>query len=252
MFSTIRMGAACAAGITLVATAPSLAQSSQASAQIQFSYELIDLAPGDGIQAAITFTEQSQSFSQHASYGNMVADSTNAYGQTSLQLDSGSARTVTSPTEQTAAASMFAWVPPAHEFFAVNMYTMEFELTPWTGFRFTSTATVDADSQANHQAPLAHALVFGVLRRWGSEPVDRFFEEVETRDGARTQALNGYLSSGDARLNGTLDVVTEAGVDTPPGPVPEPSTWSMLLAGLGLVGRRLYQQQRQRSIRQNL
>lgn len=234
------IAAACAA---LLASTPVLAQSSSASVEIAgFSYELIDLDLTDSITPALSFTEQLLSSSFYADgSGVFDFDEIDSHGATAMTRPSGAASTSTHAGGSSAEASYASSAPfDFQQFFAQTFQGWEFTLTPATGVLFRSTASLDASHEGDGAYSAASARMAGYLSHFGGNALELsdFTDTVLVDQGQRRYALSGYLHSGQESLHGWVGIQTDATAYAI-SPAPEPSTWVMLLAGLGLVGRAL-------------
>lgn len=228
--------AACCAG--LFALPPAMAESASASASITgLSYQLIDLDLNDGIAPAISFVEylDSTSFVVEGTNGG-EQDVIDVYGSTSIVRPWGGAASTSSASGSSAEASLSDPVPDYHQSGAFINYRMLFTMTPFTRIEFSADATVGALRAGENVDGYGFARMDADL----DDPRGRqtYVEYVSTIEGPRSRSMWGYLESGEYATAGrwnTLTTATTYGQLT----VPEPSTYAMLLAGVGLVGWRM-------------
>lgn len=238
-----RVSLAAAACAGLFASAPVLAQSASASVDTSgFSYQLIDLDLNDQITPAISFTERIASTSHYDNGSGVVdVDAIETFGTTSITRAFGSAATRSTATSSSVQAGFELASPYFQLFSGQHFYGWDFEITPSTGILFRTTATLNAAHAGDGTRSLAKASMVGYLYHYGDESQEQsdFTDLVAIENGARSYTLSGYLHSGQESLRGAFGIGTEAtaafyGIS----PVPEPSTYAMLLAGLGLLGWR--------------
>lgn len=232
----------CAAALTAGA-GPALAQSASASVGTAgFSYQLIDLDPTDNIAPAISFNERLESTSWYDNGTGVVDyDQIQTFGTTSIARAFGAASTSSTATTSRAQAGFELASPYFQLFSSQHFHGWDFEITPSTGILFRANATLSATHAGDGTRSLARASMVGYLNHFGDESLEQsdFTDMVSIENGARAYTLSGYLHSGQESLRGAFGIGTEAtaafyGIS----PVPEPSTYAMLLAGLGLLGWR--------------
>lgn len=224
--------------LALTASAPAAAQNTaQASASLtQFSYSLVDLAPGDGIAPAITFGEHLTLLEAYVWQTENGAQTTLLDGGDQLHdgtLSASAQSGATFATVQNGEASSWAQAGldvSANGFANFGTY---YSLTPHTRLVFHWLAGVASTiGAANRGMGETH------VRATISQSIDGSY--TETADFLRSSA-----GMGDATRDMWLQVQT--GENAARGfysgtawsqsvaLVPEPQQWAMWLAGLGLA-----------------
>jgi hypothetical protein len=218
-----------------------------ASASIgNFSYQLIDLNPTDGIAPSIAFTSYSGTASSQgfSGFGNL-SDSRSTLGATSVVSSKGRADTLLAPASVSSVAKAFLPDESNRQFAAQALYSQQFTLSADTLVIFSADSRlhVDYDRQNNRNSPKARSAMFGELNIDGiaGQPdyVSDFGEGASIdRASSFNSRLIGALQSLHSTAYGTISLGTrvEAGWMPWVSAVPEPGTYAMLLAGLALVG----------------
>lgn len=237
-----------ALGALAALCAPAFAAFPQsASADIaQLRYELIDLNPNDGILPSISFTDSEYFLSVNlgpTQWDRVFADTP---GVLERSWAGTTLRTAVSDAGASASISMASAVAGAN-FYTNARLSQNFTLSPYTGVIWSvlTQLTGGAEDAYGYQ----QAAIEG---RWVDADGDTFDEQqtfssqlitgVWAMD-QRSETLSGYLYSDARQRNGSVDFAVSQALYTP-GPVPEPATWGMLAAGLGLLGMRLRGKQR--------
>lgn len=225
--------------LSLAAAAPAMAQdTAQASASLtQFSYALVDLAPGDGIAPSITF-------GQHLTLVQAYVWQTQDGALTTL-LDGGDLNVDGTLTASAQSGATFAtvWHDEATTWAEAGLgvsangygnFGTYYTLSPHTQLTFTWLGEVETDT-----GPANRGIADVYIRATLSQSIDGNY--VETSDSLRSSA-----GLGDAAQWLSLSVSTGAnegrgfysGVawSQSVALVPEPEQWAMWLAGLGLAG----------------
>lgn len=213
---------------------PAMAQSGGLTTRLsQFSYELVDLNPSDGISPAVEFVlNRHEQRSAYASDYVLVAeDVRNDIGATEVVGPSGNARSSLSAGTWFAEANT-QFGPSDHEFysaFSVTYWTIS--LTPWTALNLEvlaeNTATFAPELFLLAKASIQGNLYDSVGLWLGS--IDQYHV------GVGSAWLRGTVASGSTNATGNLYLAAESYAYTSPA-VPEPATCLMLLAGLGMIG----------------
>lgn len=229
-----RLSGCLLAAAALLSTPLASAASADGYAGIsEFSWTLVDLNPGDGIAPSIKFdVAGGAAWSQRLTVFPWLIDARDTFGATQVSAAEGNAASALSETGNMASAHA-----PAENgiFMAYAMHVASFELTPYTRIEFSATAKVDTTNPGTQTGGYA-LLEGGLVNAESAEPVSNFKLLLDSKDGSATQAWNPALSSGAETTIGYFRRDTMAYVNLVP--VPEPSTYAMLLAGLGLIGWR--------------
>lgn len=229
-------GCLVAAATVLAAPLAGAAAGQSSASMTGFTITLIDLNPDDGIAPAVTYkTDSMVSWSQRSNGPAAVVDWKAGASSTEVRQQSGWAQTTTDARSAVARAES---LDDTSQFLAWSTRTMNFELTPWTAIAFSGLAQVESTVRGSR-------LTDGTVAMWGNLyneavggedrfPLSSFEYELNSARRPGVQALVGLLQSGATTGYGdfNLRAIAEANVI----PVPEPSTYAMLLAGLGLVG----------------
>lgn len=215
-----------------------------ASARISdFSYQLIDLNLLDGIAPSITFEPGLDYWQASGSYcfghtGGCRSDYHFGIGQYDYQTGPGSSRVTIAPDLMQASVALDRrFDPEADIFSAVAYFNGAFVLSPWTEVRFTSAAALSVAADAYTEAGVVTHL-YGWLG--DMEPdTPRYFQSsmALAASGAQAGELGGSLRSGGLAEHGTFYRIASANL-TRAAPVPEPSSYAMLVAGLAVLGAR--------------
>jgi hypothetical protein len=200
-----------------------------------FSYELLDLAPDDGIAPGLTFTAHTTSAEVYAyntpSFDRVVQqDHLYKPGTTSVENSDGSARAELGEHLLTASASA------GHTGFAAAANSFyEFTLAPNTRVLFTGTSTTGASPggpgpfESGGFITMQGRIVVNDQQLSTNEAVAR------STSGSRSVPMAVALYAGDGPETGQLWLYASAIAHGVP-PIPEPGESVMLLAGLGLLG----------------
>jgi hypothetical protein len=220
--------------------APACAQSGSVSSTLtDFQFELIDLAPNDGIAPAISIQE---SLWSRIWYDDPWLPSANqsrdAYGGTGLSTSGGAASTLHTPDTMVSKALVRTDAGRPVRFNGETETRWSFELTPSTAVRFDALALISSVPQPGVTFS-SYASMRGDLRSLldGTFVINSFSDGLYLAGGGGSHPLSGYLSSGLGGTQGTLSLATHVFADV--RPVPEPHTWAMLFAGLAVLSRRV-------------
>lgn len=221
------------------------AQSTSSAEVVQFGYELIDLDPSDSIVPAITVDSSMHAMSMYRPWGEggdhpFQMDQIFTFGSTSVANPVASASSTFDATSGRTESSFTTPTAIYQEVFGRTEYRLTFTLTPMTAIRFTALASVDAAQEGSDVYSYAGAAMIGTLfdltlDQWS------FAEVLNTDGGPDSRSLFGYMETGDTVRQGYVSLDINAmsyGRLPPPVPVPEPSTWALLLCGLGLIAWR--------------
>ncbi len=221
-----------------------------ASASISgFTYQLIDLNPNDGITPSLTFSDgwrgassSSNSFTEDRIYGE---------GGTGVGNVNGSASTAAAAGAVASSAQTILPNEYRYGFNSDTSYVRDFTLSAGTLVIFSANASVSASlAPADVMQTAATARLFGELRSdnfntpFGyRSSFDGYVNSVN--QGRSDLVLLGSLHSLNRTSFGSIGMGTATQAhwfDSPPDlpravrAVPEPASYAMLFAGLGLVG----------------
>ncbi|MCE3607950.1 PEP-CTERM sorting domain-containing protein [Massilia sp. P8910] len=229
----------CALAALVAAWGPAQAATNTAAAAIDhFKYELVDLDLNDGITPSIVFTQQTWSMETRAAGQNQTLTEA---GTSSLASASGWARGTLSGTTLSSAVSYTAPVPMDgifHAYTNESYRSASFTLSPHTQLILTGVGTLSQNRWENFRSQNSMLVMSGYLYS-DSDDSDQHFQKKYATAGAPATSLNlyGSLSTDDKAGQGSFYLKTSAYLIAPDtSPVPEPSTYGMLLAGTFLVG----------------
>lgn len=219
------------------AALPATAHASSGSASIDdFAYELVDLAPADGIAPSLVFTMETVRGTVNANENNLLGnpwDETRdlaGYGAETIAQQPG--RALVELSADAVHASALAW---RGAFAASGQATYDFTLTPMTQVIFSAIGQLLV-SRDPGQAPGASEASASLSGEFASFPGQRTqfssFVILNTPgDTMRSLAVHAYTGN----LAGTGSIRVGAGAFAVGiSPIPEPAPHTMLLAGLGL------------------
>ena len=217
------------------------AQLTHATATItisQLKFELVDLDLSDNIAPAINFTETVEGDSRYAlSHGQPTVDTLSGPGYTHASGSVGFASSLATFDHLSATTHGRGGADHHHYFSSHAMYEMNFNLTPMTGIRFSAISTYDITPGDD---PDFFKLTRGVMDghmdyRPGGNYESIFRDDVYVQEGSHVGTLSGYMTTGATSLQGRLNLHAISYVMLDTSPVPEPETYAMLLAGLGVL-----------------
>lgn len=221
------------AALTAAVLSTGLATSASAAvakAEIKgFTIELIDLDLSDSITPSFTFNYQrgwNGSYFDTSIYGARIYYES----KTPIQVQIGKTGVYMFPTENglsSGATALDRYTGASSQAYLKYGFT----LTPHTQVKLSATSSIST-LQAGGSA---NARTWFGGRTAGDTPL--FFDTLESTwgvDGASTKLFTGTFSSGDTALNGVYGLYASVGASAPP--IPEPATYGMLLAGLGVLG----------------
>jgi len=211
--------------------AGSAVQASSAKAEIKaISVQLIDLDTRDGITPALTFASSGDVFSTYGVYNRFDTWEGAAYyyGTVIGGYDTGFAWTTVQPDNISSEAMNWGEDSLAT---SSGSHTLRFNLTANTLAIFSAPTAMATDRQGGGWGRSLATL-------YGSVNGDQtFYDQFAAPGGPMVYAgsgmLNGELHSGAGGASGEIRFTTEAFALSA---VPEPGTWGMLLAGLGVLG----------------
>lgn len=245
----VRVAALCtaAAGSAMVS---GMAQASSGSASIyDFAYELYDLAPADGVTPSLVFTSSVANGTVQANMNTMLGhpwDETrtlSSYGTEAIVKQQG--RALVELSADAVHASALAW---RGAFSASGVSDFEFTLTPMTRVVFSAMAEllVAHDPANRPDASEASAGLSGELLNFPGQRTQFSSFVMMNTPGESARPLAVHALTGSLAGSGTIRVSAgtfAVGVS----PIPEPASWSMLLAGI--VFGSLFIRSRQRRLR---
>ncbi len=235
----------CALAALAAAWAPAQANTSSASASIeQFQFRLVDLDLNDGIDASITFGTDIRSLDTEA---DGQTQQLSASGSTSIVTAFGSAGGTLSDSALLAHASMIHTLPyddTQRGFRNAGNRVTEFILSPNTELILTAVGKVEQqfDGGFTRSGSRVHmrASLSGDEGTWQPKQFSKNYE-LGYGSGSATVNMYGSLISDAKARKGQFTLQAYTYLFGPVTPVPEPSTYAMLLAGtfvLGAVARR--------------
>jgi hypothetical protein len=222
-----------AAAILAAFAIPALAQQAAQVTTGALRWELVDLAPDDGIAPWIgvnAYATQSYA-SVYDQEGNEIdAARIGAYGSTGFDNGYASLHADTREDRATAALTLHS----GYGYVSANR-SFRFTLSPNTEVHFHA----DADMWALPEAPgvswpTALAELYGSLP--GYHDGERFMQTFRLEDGVRQGTLAVTAATGGDWSSGYLALDAYAVAESHAAPVPEPASAAMLMGGLGVLG----------------
>lgn len=221
------------ASATLCAEA---ADKASASASLShFTFEVIDLAPQDGVAPQLLFYNRSVGAQTslwqtlHGAYqGALRDDYLYADGTSRVQYDDKLA--TASAQLHFASATALAGVDVGA--IAISLVNEYYWLSPHTQLTVHLTAETDATASADNIGRSSIELYSDIFVSAANVAESTYFTLVSNAaDGARSQPVTIEWNTGEQAATGTFRLRTEARVGPSVTPIPEPQTWLMLLAG---------------------
>ncbi|WP_208296782.1 PEP-CTERM sorting domain-containing protein [Massilia sp. CCM 8734] len=208
----------------------------------QISIEVIDLRPDDGVAPVAEFRHDAvESLVVYDVQGGAIESfRKNGYGSLEQTWTVGAAQTHTAPGTLTASSLYHGPALTDRFIHANNSYSVGFSLSPYTALRFSAVADVAASPRDAHARASSVAAFRGHLEDeqfiYSEFSVD--YRAIDNE--ASTNLFDRTLQTGANSGKGSFFLWATAsnGIYGVP-PVPEPSTYAMLLAGMGLVLWRL-------------
>lgn len=208
----------------------------------QFSIELIDLDPNDGITPFISFSnvtyDASSEYRLNGGATTLLRDSLDSAGSTGVTGPVGSASTSSTATSWSSAATLDGNPAGSPVALAAIFYRASYILSPATRAVFTFEGDISAPSASGPGYSTASAFMASELYVYPDDwSHPRSFSLLGQSPGAfsytgEVRSLAGEQASGMLQLSTGV----EAYLYGPAAPVPEPSTYAMLLAGVAIVG----------------
>jgi hypothetical protein len=223
------------------ALATGSAHASRGAASVSnFSYELFDLVPADGITPSLTITTGIVNGAVFANVNNEPGDpwdeqlfSTDSFGETAIDKAQGHALVELSPwaARAEAAAGRGAFAGEGSSGYG-------FTLTPNTRVRFSADAQVDVFHDHTNTPPDRSEAAAGLTGEIASFPGQRthfesFLETGTPTEGALRLAVDAF--TGEFAGTGNIRAQTRA-LAVGVSPIPEPAPWVLLVAGLASCG----------------
>ncbi|WP_222852972.1 PEP-CTERM sorting domain-containing protein [Massilia genomosp. 1] len=229
----------CALAALAAAWVPAQANTSTASASIaQFQYRLVDLDLNDGIDPSITFGVDTRWLS---TTGDGQTEQISASGTTSIVTQFGAAGGTLSDTALLSHASLNHSLPVdklRHEYRNEGKRVGEFILSPNTELIFTAVGKIAQQRDGGLEGSESRIAMRAYLLDANGEEYRQFDKsyEVINRNASATINLYGSLRSDATQRNGQFSFNAYTSLMGVTPPVPEPSTYAMLLAGAAVVG----------------
>ncbi|WP_296946014.1 PEP-CTERM sorting domain-containing protein [uncultured Massilia sp.] len=213
--------------------APALAQQAAGVTVGQLRWELVDLAPDDGIAPWIgvnAYATQSYA-SVYDQEGNEIDGvRIDAYGATGFDNAYASLHADTRADTASAQLALYS----GYGYVSANR-SFRFTLAPNTQVRFLADAAMWASPEAPGVSwPTALAELYGSLP--GYNDGERFMQTFRLEDGAHEGTLAVTAASQGEWVSGYLALDAYAVAESHAAPVPEPAMAAMLMGGLGVLG----------------
>lgn len=224
-----------AAIIAAFCTAPALAQQAADVTVNHLGYQLIDLAPDDGIAPSLAWTGDAAALA----YAHV-------YDQAGLEIDGVQIETFGTAGFDNAYAAMQVDAQSDTAHIRLDLYSgygfassnqgFHFTLSPHTQVVFSSEADLwAAPTPAPHDTLTALAELYGSLHLEGDAD-GAFYTQARVDAGTEHHTLSVTATSQDAWVDGYLAMNAYAVAESHALPVPEPQTSGMFLCGLALMG----------------
>lgn len=225
--------AALALGALACTALPALAQHTAGVTVGHLGYQLIDLAPDDGIAPWIGL----------GSYQTMAYAS--IYDQEGNRIDASRIETMGTTGFDNGYASLHADAGEDSASIRLALYSGYGYAAADRAFRFTLAPhtqvvfSVDADMWAHAEAPgvswpTALAELYGSLPGFNDD--EQFLSNFRLEDGVRQGSLSVTAASQGEWVTGRLAFTAYAVAESHAAPVPEPAAYGMMLGGLALLG----------------
>lgn len=222
------------AACLLASTGGVAAQANSSASISDFGYELVDLAPDDGVAPSMSLTPTrivGESILYLQTFSIPLAEaSTSTFGALSVDNAYGSASATLAPDY---AASSTADAQ-AYSSRAGTWVELDFVLSPNTRVIFSANGSVNA-LPANGYSSTEASLNGEITTPFISHGT-RFGASVYSMLGEESRLLSAVANSDAEELAGTMSIRTGAWAESYVPPIPEPGQAAMLLAGLALVG----------------
>jgi hypothetical protein len=229
------------AAAALTAAGPASAQSTASAFVGNLSYQLIDLAPDDGIDPYLTFTGSTTTFAHASLYSdttftNVIDDSQSSgadFSTANVSNPNGTADSSASPDAVIANTSI-----TGNSGWTLAQGISDFILSPNTRLIFTVTASVDAEPDFTENGlgyAFAGALLYGEVANDSSDGTTSFSSGTFSLFLREDRTLSAVVDSQAFETVGWVGIQAQAESLSLASPVPEPASVGMLAAGLGLL-----------------
>lgn len=204
------------------------AQSTSSSSLTSFSYQLVDLDLTDGIAAGLTMspviTFVAASGFSNADGNPDVADTHNGVGTASIAKAYGNASATYDATGVYGSRNA---IEKNYSVLSNALVSWNFVLSANTSVVFSGTGSASVQGYGSSAAVSLFSYGFpdGDLR-----------DEFMVFEGSESRLLSLSFASSQGGLSGTIGSTIQGSAEWAAAPVPEPETYAMLLAGLGLIG----------------
>lgn len=229
---------ALASSAALLAAAPAAAQTTTSFAHLSgLNYDLIDMNLEDGITAAITFAKPSTYFQGY------ITDST---GTNLAQLGEGNILTASTASSAVSASIIGDNMVDAtfsaggatnnnEKYASLVRLAVSFTLTANTQVLFFANSSLGSSFDKSTDATATAGTYFDIVQ---TLPTSSVSSHIIDMNGTLDKELQAeFINASSASAQRILVAAAFAqGAGPSVSPVPEPETYAMLLAGLGLVG----------------
>jgi hypothetical protein len=216
------------------AAVPALAQQAADVTVSHLGYQLIDLAPDDGIAPSLAWTSEA------------TLAYTHVYDQEGIEIDGVQIESLGSAgfANGYAAMQVDAQSDAAHinldlisgYGFADANRSFRFMLSPHTQVIFSIDADLSADATpAQHDTLSALAELYGSLHDVGADDL-AFYTRAQVDQGSQHGILSVSAASQNTWVDGIVAMNAYAVAESHALPVPEPQTSLMLLCGIAMLG----------------
>ena len=229
---------ALASSVAVLAAAPAAAQPTTSFAYLSgLNYTLIDLNLEDGITAAITFSQPS------TYYQGYITDST---GANLAQLGGGNVVNAATASSQVSASITGNNMADAYfsasgttnnneKYASLVRLALSFTLTANTQVFFAANSSLGSSFDKNTDATATAGTYFDVVETLPTSSVSS--HDIAMNGVLDTELQADFTNASSASAQRILVASAFAqGTGPSVSPVPEPETYAMLLAGLGLMG----------------
>jgi hypothetical protein len=219
-----------------------------ASATISgFNYQLIDLAPGDGIAPSLTFNSPSYwidaaGYPDNTGYPNPI-DIISSPGSASIATQTGHASSSYDGATATSSVSGNGTIPSLDTNAIIQS---NFVLSAHTEVIFTAYGSVSGATTGGISA-YGNGQIFAAYYDTPSAPYETYLnDELILSNGSQNHIFSVSVSSGDETLDGRTGIFTNAGAQniTLSTPVPEPASESLFIGGLLAIIYQLFRRKK--------
>jgi hypothetical protein len=241
MRSTLTRVLACALAALACSANAAEREVKSSSTLSDFGIRLIDLAPDDGIAPALTINIDHLStgsfYENDHDWHHSLEDERAGYGATGVSTATGSASTSFALTGSRIEASVVT-DSKYYQVFGGHAYrSVDFLLTPNTGLFIDATVRVD-HSVTNAATETASSYAYIRASFEGMNRTNTSIDSFSVQNESGDYRLSAYIHTNATEANGRFELwnYSSAVANGPIPAVPEPETYAMLLAGLGLIG----------------